>query len=209
MEKIIGMVGYECEDIGLYLAGILRNLGQRVALIDRTEQEMLLEMLEEPEEKETGVREKETEEILITNRNVSLQEFDRIIYLFGYRLLHPKLYECGRILLVADGIPAHATLLGKRVFREQQKFLVLRNMVPMKHTENYLALLAGCEDAYTEVPYDEKDCRMRGTICFSDYGNVRRLSAGMKKALCQMVKFIFPEGSEIAIRAVVVNRGRR
>ena len=46
MEKLVGFVGYECEDIVLYLAKILTVLGKKVAVVDRTEQEMLLEVLE-------------------------------------------------------------------------------------------------------------------------------------------------------------------
>jgi len=148
MEKLIGIAGFECEDIGLYLARILNALGERIALVDRTEQEMLLEILEVPRQKETWVREIETFGLLITNQGVCAQAFDRIIYLFGFRLLHPKLYECETVLMISDGIPAHANLLGKMESWNRRKFLVLRNMMPMKNTDKYLALRVDSEEFY-------------------------------------------------------------
>jgi len=196
MEKLIGIAGYECEDIGLYLARLLSGLGQKVALVDRTEQEMLLEILEVSEEKEKGVRETEISGILITNQRVCLQAFDRIIYLFGLRLTHPRLYECETVLLVSDGIPAHANLLGKMEPWNRRKFLVLRNMIPMKHSEKYLAMLADSEKCYCEIPYEEKDLRMRGSLSSLNYGNMNGLSVGMKRALIQMVQFIFPGSND-------------
>ena len=65
MSNIIGFVGYESEDIVLYLAKILYAFEKRVAIVDRTEQEMLLELLE------VGVeREGEYEGIWITSQGV-------------------------------------------------------------------------------------------------------------------------------------------
>ena len=46
MEKIIGFVGYECEDIAIYLARIMSEFGKRVAIIDRTEHGMLMEFFD-------------------------------------------------------------------------------------------------------------------------------------------------------------------
>lgn len=203
MEKLIGIVGYECEDIGLYLAKLLSSMGQKVALVDRTEQEMLLEILEVSEEKETCVRETEISGILVTNQGMCLQAFDWIIYLFGLRLTHPKLYECETVLLISDGIPAHANLLGKMEHWNRRKFLVLRNMIPMKHSEKYLAMLADSENCYCEVPYEEKDIRMRGSLSSLNCGNLNGLSVRMKRALIQMVQFVFPESTNMEIRKLI------
>ena len=208
MEKIIGIVGYECEDIGLYLAKILYGLGQKVALVDRTEQEMLLEMLEVPKQQDGLERKTEVLGILVTNQNVCLKEFDRIIYLFGYRLLHPKLYQCETLLMIADGIPAHVCLFGMIDSWNRRKFLILRNLIPMKHTGKYLAELADCKNAYCEIPYEEKDIRMRGSLSALNYGNLKLLSGGMKHALHQTINFVFPETNEKEIWNLIQNDGR-
>lgn len=199
MESLVGFVGYECEDIGLYVAMIFHEMGKKIALVDRTEQEMLLEMLEVQKDKATWVRKTEYAGIFITNQSVSLSEFDYIIYLFGYRLLHPKLYECETVLMVTDCIPAHALLLGKMDSWNRRNFLVLRNLIPMKHTEKYLALLADCENGYCEIPYDERDIRMRGNLSYSNCGKLNRLSLGMKRGLVYILKFILPESDEKVI----------
>ena len=208
MEKIIGIVGYECEDIGLYFARILYGLGQKVALVDRTEQEMLLEMLEVPRQQDGRGRETEVFGILVTNQNVCPKEFDLIIYLFGYRLLHPKIYQCETLLMIADGIPAHACLFGMIDSWNRRKFLVLRNLIPMKHTAKYLAELADCKSTYCEIPYEEKDIRMRGNLSALNFGNLKRLSWGMKHALQQIISFVFPESSKREIWNLIQNDGR-
>lgn len=203
MEKIVGFVGYECEDIVLYLAKIFSALGNRVAIIDRTEQEMLLEVLGMQEDREDRMREGEISGVWITDRGVDYEEYDIVFLLFGYRLVHPKLYECSALVLVTDGVPAHASLLKKIGHWDRKQYLVIRNLVPMKHTEKYLALLAENDKNYCEIPYDEKDTRIRCSL--SSYGecSVKKLSAGMKKALADLTRFLLPDFQERSVREII------
>ena len=199
MEKLVGFVGYECEDIVLYLSRILTSLGKKVAVIDRTEQEMLLEILEMGKE----VHEEDYYGIKITDQGVNYEEYDIIFYLFGYRLIHPKLYECEALIMVTDGVPAHASLLRKIGNWERKQYLLIRNLVPMKHTEIYLTILADNENNYCEIPYDENDIRMRYSLNSYSGGNVKLLSAGMKRALRILLNFLSVEYQERNIRDVM------
>lgn len=199
MEKLVGFVGYECEDIVLYLSLILTSLGKKVAVIDRTEQEMLLEILEMGKE----VHEEDYYGIKITDQGVNYEEYDIIFYLFGYRLIHPKLYECEALIMVTDGVPAHASLLRKIGNWERKQYLLIRNLVPMKHTEIYLTILADNENNYCEIPYDENDIRMRYSLNSYSGGNVKLLSAGMKRALRILLNFLSVEYQERNIRDVM------
>lgn len=203
MEKTVGFVGYECEDIVLYLAKIIQAFGKRIAIVDRTEQEMLLEVLGMQHDWKTMVREGEVEGIWITDQGVCLTDYDIIFYLFGYRLIHPKLYECDSLIMVTDGVPAHASLLRKIGNWERKQYLLIRNLVPMKHTEAYLAMLAENERNYCEIPYDERDIRMRYNL--SSYAGcaVKSLSSGMKRALIIVLGFLMSEYSERTIREVM------
>lgn len=203
MEKLIGFVGYECEDIVLYLAKLLRELGKKVAIIDRTEQEMLLEVLELRKEVDTGVREGDFFGVWISDQRVCYEEYDIIFYLFGYRLIHPKLYECEALIMVTDGVPAHASLLRKIGAWDRKQYLLIRNLVPMKHTEHYLAMLANNETNYCEIPYDEKDVRMRYSL--SSYADcaIRYLSIGMKRALVTLLLFLSIECQEHFVREIM------
>lgn len=200
MEKIVGFVGYECEDIVLYLAKIISALGKHVAIVDRTEQEMLLEVLGMLANKENAAREGDFSGVWITDQGVSRDEYDVIFYLFGYRLIHPKLYECEALIMVTDGVPAHASLLRKIGNWDRKQYLLIRNIVPMKHTEQYLAVLADNEQTYCEIPYDEKDIRMRYSL--SSYAGcaIRHLSVGMKRALMILMCFLTTEYQERFIR---------
>lgn len=202
MEKLVGFVGYECEDIVLYMAKVLCYLGKRVAIVDRTEQEMLLEVLQIPRGKEE-VREGNCYGIWITGKGVPCNEFDTVFYLFGYRLVHPKLYECEMLVMVTDGVPAHAALLRKIGNWNRKQYLLIRNLVPMKHTEHYLAALADNEENYCEIPYDEKDIRVRCSLGSYEEVKIKTLSSGMKNALIILLRFITLEYQEHSLRDVM------
>ncbi len=203
MEKIVGFVGYECEDIVLYLAKILTQLGKKVAIIDRTEQEMLLEVLEIHNRKGGSERCGNFSGICITGQSVCYEEYDSVFYLFGYRLIHPKLYECEALIMVTDGVPAHASLLSKIGNWDRKQYLLIRNLIPMKHTEQYLAILAEKENGFCEIPFDEKDIRMK--YCLSSYvdGMVKHLSVGMKRALIIILGFLSVECPEHMIKEIM------
>ena len=187
MGNVVGFVGYECEDIVIYLAKILQALGKTVAVVDRTEQELLCEIFELRTEEEVAWKEGEYSGFLITNRGVCQEEYDWIFYLFGYRFHHPKLYECETLIMITDGVPAHASLLQNITLGECSSYLLLRNLVPMKHTEEYLAALAGKEKEYFELFYDEQDIRSRCSLGVHTGCEIRKLSAGMKRVLFQMI----------------------
>lgn len=204
MEKLVGIVGYECEDIVLYLAKILNELGKKVAVIDRTEQGMLLEILELQKRKDTiTAREGDFYGVWISDQGVSYDEYDVVFFLFGYRLIHPKLYECEALIMVTDGVPAHASLLKKIGAWDRKQYLLIRNLVPMKHTEHYLAVLADNEENYCEIPYDEKDIRMWYGLSSYSGCVIRYLSAGMKRALVTVLLFLSMEYQERLVREVM------
>ncbi len=201
MEKIVGVVGYECEDIVLYLAKILCDLGKKIAVVDRTEQGMLLEILELPRENEA--REGEYSGVWITDQGVQKEEYDIIFYLFGYRLLHPKLYECETLIMVTDGVTAHASLLGTLGSWGRKQYLLIRNLVTMKHTEKYLAKLAGSEEQYYGIAYDEKDIRMRYSLSSYTGVHIKHLSRGMQDALIELLQFLAVEYQEKSLKEIM------
>lgn len=203
MERLIGVVGYECEDITIYLAGILCALRKKVAIIDRTEQEMLCEMLGMQTNENGEGKEREYCGIWITNKGICTDEFEVVFYVFGYRLEHPKMYECEALLLITDGVPAHASLLSRINNRECRRYLLIRNLVALKHTVDYLVDRADDKAEYVEIPYDEKDVRERCGLCGYGRIGIRQLSGGMKKALLELVKFLTDEYSQKEIRAVM------
>lgn len=196
MEKIVGFVGYECEDIVLYLAKILIFFGKRTAIVDRTEQEMLIEIIGFQQKEECETREGDFNGIWVTSHGVCQEDYDVIFYLFGYRLVHPKLYECSMLIMVTDGVPAHASLLKKVGCWERKQYLVIRNLVPLRHTEEYLAMLAGNKGDYCEIPYDEGDIRMRCSLSAYAVCKIKVLSYGMKKALALLICFVYSEFQE-------------
>lgn len=203
MEKNVGFVGYECEDIVWYLARIISAFGKKVAIVDRTEHEILLEVLEIQRTKGNIAREGDIFGIWITEQGVCSEEYDMVFYLFGYRLIHPKLYECESLIMVTDGVPAHASLLRKIGDWDRKQYLLIRNIVPMKHTEEYLAMLAENEHNYCEIPYDEQDIRMRCHLSSYTELKVQRLSSGMKRALIIVLGFLMDEYGERTIREIM------
>lgn len=194
--NMIGVVGYESEDIVLYLAKLLCALEKKVAIVDRTEQEMLIELLEVGTE-----REGEYEGIWITSQGVEKDKFDVIFFLFGYRLLHPKLYECEVLIMVTDGVPAHASLLRKLGQWERRQCLVIRNLVAMKYGEQYLKMLVGqMETSCFVIPYEEQDTRIRCCLGTDTEICIRKLSKEMKQIVVELLLWLFSEYTEKELR---------
>jgi len=191
--KQIGVAGYECEDITIYLAGILNKLGKKTAIVDRSEQEILCEILGIQADEERAAREREYYGIRISNQSISTEEFDVVFHLFGYRLNHPKIYDCEDVLMVTDGVPAHASLLNRPNLKGFRRYLLIRNLVALRYTAEYLAELADNKNNYFELQYDEKDIRQRCGICAYGGFKIKRLSAGMKCALLEVLCYLTDE----------------
>lgn len=203
MEHVVGFAGYECEDIVVYLARMINAFGKKVAIVDRTEQEMLIEVLGIEKHGEEAAREGFVSGIWITSQGANYEEYDVVFILFGYRLLHPKLYECQTLFMVTDGVPAHASLLRKIGQWERKQYLLIRNLVPMKHTEQYLAMLAEHEEEYCEIPYDERDIRMRCSLSSYTRCAIKHLSEGMRRALVILAQIIMPEYQGRQLREIM------
>lgn len=205
MGKITGVVGYGCEDMVLYLAAIFSGMGKKVAVVDKTEQEMVLEILEIGKSSETVFvqREGEYAGIYLTNQGADREGYEHIFMVFGQRLLHPKLYECENLILITDGLPAHAAQFRRMGQWERKQCLVLRDLVSMKHSEQYLAMLSGSEEAYYSVDYTERDCRMRYGLGAAAGFQLRRLSGEMKRLLVQLVQFLDLFCQEKEIRQII------
>lgn len=200
MDNVVGFLGYECEDIAIYLAKMLRVLGKNTVIVDRTEQELVCEMFEMSAENEKNRKEGEYSGFTITNRTVCYEEYDFVFYLFGYRLNHPKLYECGKMIMVTDGVPAHVTLLKQIEHWECKSYLIIRNLVSMKHTETYLASIVNKENDFFLIPLDERDVRTKCNLGPYTGCEIRRLSAGMKEVLLKMICNFISDYAEKDIR---------
>lgn len=205
MAQLIGVVGYECEDITVYLAGILHSLGKKAAIVDRTEQEMLLEMLG-IRAKEESIKEGEYCGIWITNQQIRGDEYDIVYYVFGYRLEHPKILECEALLMITDGVPVHAALLNRTNQWECRRYLLIRNLISMKHAIGYLTMLADVKSEYSEIPYDERDIRQRSGLSAYSGIEFKRLSGGMKNALLRATMFLIDGYSEKTVWGVMKKR---
>lgn len=203
MENVVGFVGCESEDIVWYLSKIITALGKQVAIVDRTEQGMFMELLGIQKEGGNGEREALLCDILVTGGTVCYEEYDVVFLLFGYRLLHPKLHECKNLVMVTDGMPAHASVLKRMEQWNRKQYLVMRDLISMKHTEKYLALLADCEENYCEIAYDEQDTRMRYSLNAYSECKVKQLSYGMRKALVELICFLFPDYQKCVLRSVM------
>lgn len=211
MSCYVGFVGYECEDIVLYLAECSYAYGKRVAIEDRTEHGMLLQMLEQ-EQRISATEQEESLEyhgIFVSAAPVSKEKFDVIFLVFGYRLQHPKLYECETLIMITDDLPAHAALLRKVGMWERKQVLLLRNHIGTKYGIAYLEFLSKqkYEREYC-IPWEERDIRARNSIGMDTEPKLYLLSEGMKFVLRDLLRFVFPEIPEEFLKRVG-RKGRR
>lgn len=204
----IGFVGYECEDIVLYLASHLTDCGKKVAIEDKSEAGMLMRMVDtNPQStKQEGQRLIPYRGICVTNALQGKEEYDVVFLVFGYRIQHPKLYECETLVLVTDGLPAHAMVLREVEQWERKQGLLIRNYTEARHGAGYLELLTGqkAEQIFL-LPWDERDLRGRYSLGQEERMNLCSLSGGMKEVIREMTAFIAPELPKEMIKKI----GRR
>ncbi len=206
MAEIIGLVGADCEDIALYIAKISVLLGKKTVIIDRTEQELLIQMMCGRMTKEQDIPEKSVtaDGICVTAENVDYDEYDLVIFVFGFRLQHPKLYECGSLFLISDGLPAHAYLLQTIRQWERKEYLILRNMIPVKHSEKYIQKILRLEDEVClYVSLSESDVKSRYQIGIEEKIQIKRLSGTMRHMLCRVIGILFPGEKESDIKRIM------
>ncbi len=196
MSITVGFAGYECEDVLLYLAFCLMKSGKKVAIEDRTEHKILLGIMEA---KDNVLKTGEWEEtiyrgIVLTDAAVRKEAYDVVFLDFGYRVLHPRLYECGHLILATDGLPVHAALLSKIGQWERRQYLLIRNFWESVHTQQYLELLTEQKTEKTIcIPWEEKDEKIREHLGETGDIPIGRLSAQMKEAVRQLILFLFPD----------------
>ena len=205
MNRIIGFVGYECEDIALYLAECLGAYGKKVAIEDRTEQGMLLRMLEVEQRRTSGEEKNQLDYlgIVISALPVRQEKFDFIFLLFGYRLQHPKLYDCEVLFMVTDDLPAHAALLGKIEPWERKQALLIRNHMGTGHKSDYLEFLSNQKvERRFCLSWDEKDIVMRCRLGNENESALTEVSTGMKEMLKELLRFLLPEITEDFLKRI-------
>lgn len=206
MTGIVGFAGYESEDLVLYLARILTALEKKVAIVDRTEQELMLEIFRHRlvSQGENSLKEIEYEGIWITSNTMNYEEYDVVFLLFGYRLMHPKLYECSYLILVTDGMPAHASLLQKVGQWERNHCILIRNLVPMKHGEDYLTMLAAARDwSCFVIPLSEQDIRVHCSLGSEEHIKLKHLSAELREVLVQICCWFHPEWNQKQLKRLL------
>lgn len=196
MTEKIGFVGYESEDIVLFLAYCLKEQGKHVVIEDRSEQGILLRMLEMGGNLIHGeATEVFFQEILVTNAVAHSEDYDMVLMLFGYRLRHPKLYECNKLVLITDTLPAHAALLREIEEWERKQVLLVRNYAECKHGLRYLELLTGQRtEAVFCIPWEERDVRIRNSLGTAEHVRVERLSVQMRDTIYQLLAFLLSDG---------------
>lgn len=188
----IGFVGYESEDIILYLAACLRKAGKRVAVEDKTEAGILLRMLEKASA--SGEETKWYCGICVANSLSGKEEYDYVFLLFGYRVQHPKLYECEYLIFVTDGMPAHAEVLHEVGQWERKQAMLIRNYTEAKHGSKYLELLVGQkQEQVFLLPWEERDMRKRYSLGQEEDITLSGLSGVMKNVIREMLLFLASE----------------
>lgn len=200
--QMIGFVGYESKDIVWYTAKLLSAYGKKVLIEDRTEYGIMLRMLEKGHRLHDCFEEREMiyENIVITDALDYREEYDVVLVSFGYRIYHPKLIRCHKVVFVSDGLPAHAALLSEICAGDRRQCLVIRNNVAGRYAKRYLPMLVKQRaEQIWYLPYNEKDTGFRYRIGTSKV-RLCRLSSDMKCFIRELFFFCCEDASEKKVK---------
>lgn len=180
----IGFIGYDWEDLVIYTAKRLEQLGYRVELSDRTETGSLLRKWGQEQKKGSLLLGEET------GRNI------RILCLKPDAEVK-ELAECRVLFLVSDEQLYRARLLRETKREGTKRWLLIRNAVGVKYAPAYLAELAGIpEEQVLVIPWAERDIRQGCYLETDSSIPWKRLSAGLRRTLEQIQNCICAEAEE-------------
>ena len=184
MKVVAGFLGYECEDMVIYLARIFSFLGRKTMVLDRTEEKSVLGILGEA---------KENTDVCFScfPDEGMMQDYDVILKVFGYQPQRKELEECRRLFLVTDGSAFRARLLSKFKLWQEECCMIIRNMVSMQYKETYLMLLSEqkIERCFT-VFADERDVKGRCCLGIGKRISLHCLSESMIEQLRELVQYL-------------------
>ncbi|MGN0506982.1 MAG: hypothetical protein ACI4FZ_10500 [Lachnospiraceae bacterium] len=194
MEMVAGFVGYECEDMVIYLARMFSALGKRTMILDLTEQGSVIGICGEVQEY-AGIS------FSSCPAQGMEQDSDVILKVFGYQPRQEDLKECRKLFLVTDGSAFRARLLSKFTLWQGECCLIVRNMVSMRYGEAYLALLSEhqIERCFT-VFADERDVKERCCLGMEKRRPLHRLSESMRELLRELVQYLDASVEERQLR---------
>lgn len=189
----IGFIGYESEDIVIYIARLLTAAGKKVVVIDYTEQMTLLRMTSLPDALlgKTGYY----KDILIANDDTVSEkdksEQDIVIHNFGYRLNHENLKSCTHVVYSTNMAVYNAQLLKEVELEEEgvSTYLMIKNYASFKYDEKYLSGVIGRKfsvDHTMLIPYDDMDYKSSCYMCVDKKHRLSKLSNPMTTALLQL-----------------------
>lgn len=192
--KSIGFAGYDCIDIAVYFARLLRLDGSSVGIVDATKYSSLLRAICVPESlmnshsyyRDIIVGPQET----ITHSD--FEHLDYIIYYFGYDTNPTLLQACDEVLMVSDMIPSNVEMLNNLAIASQSNINVLfRNAMVLKYDIKYLKSLLNYKIEDTSIfilLYEDVDYRNRCYLCNGDFPSLSHTSESMQDLLLDLME---------------------
>lgn len=189
--KRIGFIGWESADIALYLARMLRLSEKKIIVVDHTRKLSLMRNAGIPEEL-TGTSGMYREIEIFTTKSLQRipDKTELIIDYFGYYTEHPQIKQCDVLIFVTDMVMYNAQLLqGVEGKEGAEKYLIIRDYIPLKYKEKYLLSETKQEISEENVfilPYDEGDYKSKCYLCIDKKHKLTGLSEPMRRVLLEL-----------------------
>lgn len=208
----IGFIGYESTDIIIYIARLLSYAGKEVYVVDQTKKQLLLRAIPLPEELANTAG--YYKNILVVNgESCDVKETDGpdiVLYNFGYRLKDEKIKECDMVVYVTDMMTCNAQLLKDvEISDTAEAYLIVRNAIPLKYDERYLANTIGRKfekDNIFIIQYEESDYKSRCYLYMDKNHKLTSLSGSMRVAVFEIFKSVTKEQYGRKEQAVLFKR---
>ena len=210
--KIIGLYGIEKQDIIIILAKSLVHLGNKVLLLDATEQKELISMLQTEEKsmlmEYQGIYFMEADqgsEVFISE-TMQKKGFDVIFLDMGFRHFNNWEPQIGRRFYFCDQQRHHWKTLSGLIQKEDPSALFFfRDVIPCKLIPDQLLKEYGFEIRKDQlfVSYAEDGDGKYKLLCQYDPASYySRYSASIQNFVCIVLQLLHPELTEIAVKRI-------
>ena len=215
MPKRIGVFGVHPEDVCLYTAFALQNMGKRVGVVDNSIHELIFHAIPSPD---AGLE-------TVTCRNVdfmkqvSCTQWENMSYDFLLVQLEMEpeemaLRACDELVLIVDCEKANLDYYREQMQAWKRTMLVLlRDICPdgfsVKKMKEYFERGNCFIDKWLTLLWSEDDLSYRIRLQYETVRKFARISPGMETVVLQLLRWLLPQEAAHAARAVkAAKKGR-
>lgn len=194
LTKVIGFLGVEKYDLILYLAYILKELNQKILIMDASDQRALTCCIPHPKELNSETETitfREIDFIRDFNPDDYVRDYDYILIDYGFKVRHHDLKGCTTLFACLDRQKHNITAINQLALPSDEVYLILRDIGYQSDADIVVQELGFKAKEVIPLIYDEHDKRSMVALQSQERININSLSGDYRYLLRYVIETVF------------------